>query len=211
MTNYQCSQCSGPVPEGSANYRAQLALGGPAYRGELRTDLLLCSSRCGGAAFRNALAQKDCAHCGSRFLPNQGVGKPGRPAAFCSEKCQRSELRLLDKAMRHLARGTVPSSKGATAADLKTWIDELSDAIQLAGRLGRAWARGGTGASVEPTREAQDALQRRLNRLGELLNEANKTHAKLATAEADARVLIRRGPTGPSWSELLLAGVGSED
>lgn len=213
--NYSCSHCGGPVPEPAANYPAQLGFGGPAYRGPLRVELLLCSRECGKLATAKAMGMKACAQCGDRFVNKSGVGRPGRPAVFCSPACRSARDRVLNRAMRALARGSMPDRRGTSAKDLKRWIDDLQQALDEAMLLGQAWARGGGGASVEPDADAQQALQRRVNELAKLLNEARGALTRQLEADVDdagavtAAQMVRPRPAR-SWADRLLAGVGSE-
>lgn len=215
--NYSCCQCGGPVPEPAANYPAQLGFGGPAYRGELKPELLLCSRACGKAKLAEALGRKTCAQCGDQFAPKSGVGRPGRPAVFCSPACNSARDRLLNRAMRALARGTVPARRGYSSKELKRWLDDIQQVLDEAVLLGEAWARGGSGAKVEPDARAVKALQGRIEQLAELRNEATRALVSQQEADVDdagartAAQMIRPRPADQGWADRLLAAVGSSD
>ncbi|SFB39694.1 hypothetical protein SAMN05216266_11010 [Amycolatopsis marina] len=158
-----------------------------AYRYAIRRGRVIswcCGEQCAIVLRVKRLQQRHCPVCRQVI---ERTDPTGRPPSFCGDKCRRQRERDLDRAVRALARGTVPDRPvgfgGATE-----WLDridtELADAEQL---LAHWTGDGPTTPTGTVSPDARAGLVQRVNVLHRLRGMANQ-----AVGEENRQALIER-------------------
>lgn len=173
----RCDNCGTEVnPRSDTAYRR-------AFDGRGHVTRWACGERCALALRVKRLEQRHCAQCRQLIERDNG----GRPAAFCSEPCRRQRERDLQRAVKALARGTVPD-RPAGFGGARTWRDRLDTELADAELLLAHWSgRGPTPPLGEHSPDARAALVQRVTVLRRLRHNAD-----LEVAEEDRRTLLEQ-------------------
>jgi hypothetical protein len=164
---------------------------------------VFCSETCSARSVRRGVAASNrrCARCGAKIDDGSGripgrrtAALAGRPTSYCSSECVREREKTLSRALKALARNTMPNTESKLRALLQD-VESLAKhwgltAVALADRSSSQAQH--PPPTVKPDDHAKVALREYVNRLRAAAGEYSRQAQVEASRKRDADQAAQR-------------------